>query len=111
MTPRQETSLERSVGRIEAQLESVTAALGRVDQKLDAADDWRHEVRERLEKMEARSAHMDHVSSAFAALQQSIRDGKMQGKGVLIGIGIAGGAGGAAVATFFKGLWASIMGS
>lgn len=111
MTPRQENSIERSVGRIEAQLEALTSALTKVDGKLDAADDWRTEVKTRLEKMEAHGEHMNRVAGAFDALEQSIRDGKMQAKGVLIGIGVAGGAAGATAATGLKWLWAALWGA
>jgi chromosome segregation ATPase len=106
MTPRQETNLERSVGRIEANLEALAAAIAKLTAKADNADEWRHEVKDRLEKIEARD-----VSGAFTALQQSIRDGKMQLKGAMIGVALAGGAAGATVATFIKALWAWIMGA
>lgn len=110
MTPRQENSIERSVGRIEAQLEIVVKNLEQVDIKLDAADRWRHEVKSRMEAMEAHGRHMTAVADAFDALQQSIRDGKMQAKGVLIGIGVAGGAAGATVASGIKWIWAAVAG-
>lgn len=111
MTPRQETTIERAVGRIEAQLEAMAANLQRVDGKLDAADTWRNEVKSRLEKMEDHGAHMDKVAGAFDALQQSIHDGKMQARGMVIGIGVAGGAAGATAATGLKWLWAALTGA
>lgn len=111
MTPRQENSIERAVGRIEAQLEAVSTYLQRVDGKLDAADEWRREVKTRLEAVEAHGRHMNDVAGAFDALQQSIRDGKMQAKGIIMGVGIAGGAAGATVATFAKNLWAWAVGA
>jgi hypothetical protein len=111
MTPRQENSIERSVGRIEAQLEAMAANLQRVDTKLDLADAWRSEVKARLEAMEDHGARMDKFAGAFDALQQSFRDGKMQAKGVMIGIGVAGGAAGATAATGIKWLWAAIAGA
>ena len=97
MTGAEERSLERAVGRIEARLDAVAEDVKRANDKLDAADEWRHEVRQRLEKMEE-----NDVSNAFRALEQSIRDGKNQARGVVIGVGLAAGAGGATFATFFK---------
>lgn len=114
MTPRQENSIERSVGRIEARQEimadSIKALTDAVMGMKDASDEWRHEVKTRLETMEAHGRHMTVVADAFDALQQSIRDGKMQAKGVLIGIGVAGGAAGATVATGIKWIWAAMTG-
>jgi hypothetical protein len=109
MTPRQENSIERSVGRIEARqetmAENIKALTDAVMGMKDASDEWRHEVKARLEAIEARD-----VSSAFIALQQSIRDGKMQIKGAFIGVALAGGAAGATVATFIKAIAAWIAG-
>jgi hypothetical protein len=50
------------------------------------------------------------VTVKFDALEQSIHDKKMQLKGIIVGVGIAGGAAGATVATGFKWLWAAILG-
>lgn len=111
MTPRQESGLERSVGRIEANLETLGAAIARLTEKADAADEWRHEVRERLDRHEVQSAQMVLVADAFSALQQSIRDGKMQARGVVVGVGLAAGAGGATLATGLKWAWGAITGA
>ena len=111
MTPREEGNIERSVGRIEARLELMAEYLKRVDGKLDAADAWRSEVKSRLEKMEDHGVHMDKVAGAFDALQQSIHDGKMQARGMVIGIGVAGGAAGATAATGLKWIWAALTGA
>lgn len=105
MTPRQENSIERSVGRIEAQLEAVAAFIVKADGRMDATEEWQRDMTARFEKMEA-----SDVSKAFNALQQSIHDGKMQAKGVVIGVGVAAGAGGATIATFAKSAWAWLMG-
>jgi predicted RNase H-like nuclease (RuvC/YqgF family) len=110
MTPRQENSIERAVGRIEAQLEGLAHTLSRLTEKAEEADEWRHEVRERLERAESRGAQMTEVASAFSALQQSIRDGKMQAKGIVIGIGVAAGAGGATLATGLKAFFVWLIG-
>ena len=115
MTRADQQNLERLVGRIEAQLEALIASMEKVDAKLDAADDWRHQVKDRLEKMEAHGRNMTEVANAFDALQQSIREGtiraKAYSKGVLIGIGIAAGGAGATVATFIKWAYSALTGA
>jgi reverse gyrase len=106
MTPRQETNLERAVGRIEGQMEALTAAMttfsATVTTKLDAADEWRREVKSRLESVEDHGKHMSLVAEAFNALQASIRDSKMQARGFVIGISVAAGSAGAAITSFIK---------
>ena len=111
MTPRQETDLQRSVGRIEGTLEHVVATLQRVEERSSARDVIMESVLARLEATETHGHAMSGVADAFHALQQSIRDGKMQAKGVLIGIGVAGGAAGATAATGLKWLWAALTGA
>jgi hypothetical protein len=110
MTRGEEHNIERAVGRIEAQLEAMTAYLAKVDAKMDAADDWRVEVRNRLERMEA-----NDVSTAFTALQRSIHEGGIRAKSFLTGatwgVALAAGAAGATVATFIKWAWAALTGA
>lgn len=106
MTREEHASIDRLVGQLQAQHESAIAWMNRVDAKLDAADEWRGEVKKRLERMEE-----SDVSVAFTALQQSIRDGKMQVKGALVGMSLAAGAAGATVATGIKWLWAALTGA
>jgi hypothetical protein len=110
MTRGEEHNIERAVGRIEAHQESMAESIKTLTDAVmsmkDTSDEWRHEVKARLESIEARD-----VSGAFMALQQSIRDGKQQAKGIMIGIGVAGGAAGATIASGFKWLWAAILGA
>lgn len=105
------TELSRALGQVEGQLKGILATLERVDARSAARDDAFDEMRHDIAALKEHAAEMIVVTDKFNALQQAIRDGKMQGKGILIGIGLAGGAGGAAVATFFKSLWAFLIGS
>lgn len=105
MTPKQETSLERAFGRMEGQLESVITSLAEVKQNLEDANEYRHEVRTRLENVERQHKNLSEVAASFTALQQSIRDGRNQAKGIVIGVGLAAGAGGATIATFARYVW------
>lgn len=111
MTPRQESSIERSIGRMEGQLEGIVATLKRVDERSSQRDEVLSDLLDRIEAMETHSKQMSAVADAFAALQQAIRDGQMQAKGVLIGVSLAAGAGGATVATGFKWLYGLIVGA
>lgn len=110
MTPRQENSIERAVGRIEGQMDHLVAAVGRIEERHDTQNEALADVVTRLEKMEAHGVAMNHVADAFAALQQAVRDGKMQAKGIMIGIGLAAGAGGATIATGIKAFLAWLTG-
>lgn len=105
-----DVEVNRAIGRIEGQLEGILATLKRVDDRSAARDGAFEDMTDRLAALEAHQKSMIVVTQEFNALQQAIRDGKMQGKGILIGIGLAGGAGGAAVATFFKTIWATVFG-
>lgn len=111
MTPRTESNLERTVGRIEGQLESVITSLADVKQTLETAHEWRHEVKTRLEQVESHGRQMSEVADSFTKLQQSIRDSRNQAKGVVVGIGLAAGAGGAALTTALQKLWMLFVGA
>lgn len=100
MTPRQENSIERSVGRIEAQLEALAEAVKPLS-----------EMRADIVELKRRADLAAEVTEKFTSLDQSIRDGKNQAKGVVIGVGIAGGAAGATAATGLKWLWAAMFGA
>jgi hypothetical protein len=117
MTPRQESNLELLVGELRGQLTGLNvvvaemrsdlkSGLAEVHTQIRATDEWRHEVKDRLEKMDERD-----VSKAFIALQQSIHDGKTTVRGIMVGVSLAGGAVGATFATFFKSIWAWIVGA
>lgn len=109
MATRQTNSIEQSVGRIEGQLEGVAATLDRFDsllEKLDARGLVRDEefktMSDDISALKRHAEEMTKVKSDFTALQQFIRDGKMTGKGVVIGLTLAAGTGGAAVGLFFR---------
>jgi hypothetical protein len=116
VTPRQENNLELLVGQLQGQLSAMNSVITEmkadikedftlVRKDLRNADAWRHEVKERLEKMER-----NDVSSAFLALQKSIHDGKTTLRGIIIGVGLMGGAVGATLATFFQSIISFIKG-
>ena len=111
MTPKQETSLERAFGRMEGQLESMIITLAKVKQNLEEANEYRHEVRTRLESVERQNAAMAEVAESFGALQQSIRDGKLQLRGVIMGVGLAAGTAGATLPTIVQKVWAIFAGA
>lgn len=105
------TEDSRALGRVEGQLEGIMATLQRESERSAARDKAVDDVVGRLAALERHQQEMIVVTQRFNALQQAIRDGKMQGRGVLIGIGLAGGASGAALAAFFKTIWAAVFGS
>lgn len=110
MTPRTETNIERTVGRIEGQVEHLVTEVAMVRKALESAEEYRHEVKARLERVESHGRQMSEVADNFSALQQGIRDGKMQMRGVIVGIGLAAGAGGAALTTALQKLWILFVG-
>lgn len=110
MTPRQETNMERSLGRLEAQVEAAIATLARVDKRSEARDEAFQEMRDDIALLKKHAQDMVVVTNEFNALQRAIRDGKMTGRGIIIGVGLAGGAVGATVATFLKTIWVALMG-
>lgn len=103
MTPRQENEIAILVGRLAAQVEGVINTLESLNAKADAAVEWRHEVKDRLEKMERHGITMTAVAGAFEALQKSIHEGGIKAqaysRGFMIGIGFAAGGVGAGIAT------------
>jgi|JI7StandDraft_1071085.scaffolds.fasta_scaffold167680_2 methyl-accepting chemotaxis protein len=111
MTPKAETSLERAFGRMEGQLESVITSLAEVKQNLEEANEYRHEVRTRLENVERQHKSLSEVAESFGALQQSIRDGRMQVRGIVMGVGLAAGTAGATLPTIVQKVWAIFAGA
>lgn len=114
MTRTDEQNIERMLGRIEAQLEMQAGIINKLVEKAEKADEWRHEVKERLERNEEHSLGMTKVAKAFDELQRSIREGSLAAKaysrGVLLGIGIAAGGAGATIATGIKWAWSALTG-
>ena len=115
MTRTEGQNIERMLGRIEAQLEMQAEVINKLVERAEKADEWRHEVRERLERNEAHSLGMTKVAKAFDELQRSLREGtiiaKAYSRGVLIGVGIAAGGAGATFATGIKWVWTAVTGS
>jgi predicted RNase H-like nuclease (RuvC/YqgF family) len=111
MTPRQENSIERSVGRIEAQLEALADAVKALAEAVAVVKDSAEPMRADIAELKRRADLAAAVTEKFNALDQSIRDGKMQFRGAIIGVGIAGGAAGATAATGLKWLYALLFGA
>ena len=91
---------QRAIGRIEGQLTHIIATLDRV------------------EEIHNRTVHVEHQVKSIPALvkdvadiQQMARDGKMTGKGVMLGFGLATAAGGATLATMAKQIWLALTGA
>jgi hypothetical protein len=105
-----DSELHRALGRLEGELAGITATLKRVDERSAKRDELFQEIMDRLAAQEAHAVHMTKVAEAFKSLQQAVHDGKMQGKGILLGFGLATAAGGATLAAFFKQMWTSIFG-
>jgi hypothetical protein len=110
MAPPTDGELHRVIGQLEGKLDGITATLKRVDERSAKRDELFQEVVDRLSAQEAHAQHMTEVARAFKALQQAVHDGKMQGKGVLLGFGLATAAGGATLTAFFKQLWLALPG-
>lgn len=107
--------MSRVVGQIEGKLEGILATLERVDARSAARDNAFDEMRHDIAALKEHAAEMVIVTEKFNALQQAIRDGKNQAKGISkgigIGIAIASASGGAVVAGLGRQLWNSIVGS
>jgi hypothetical protein len=103
--------LHRALGQLEGKLDGITATLKRVDDRSSKRDELFQEIMDRLSAQEAHAAHTTKVLEAFKVLQQAVHDGKMQGKGILLGFGLATAAGGATLAAFFKQIWLSLFGA
>ena len=106
--------VNRALGRLEGQLEGIVATLKRVDERSAARDGAWEEMVDRLVALEAQAKTMVIVTQEFNALQQAIRDGTNQAKGISkgfgLGIAFAAAGTGAAVAGLGKELWKLIFG-
>jgi len=110
MTPRQENSIEQTVGRIEGRQEAMVESLKALTEAVAAIKDASDPMRADIAELKRRADLAAEITSKFSALDQSIRDGKNQAKGIVIGVGIAGGAAGATAATGLKWLWSAMFG-
>jgi hypothetical protein len=109
-----DVDVNRALGRLEGQLEGIVATLKRVDERSAARDGTWEEMVDRLVALEAQAKTMVIVTQEFNALQQAIRDGTNQAKGISkgfgLGIAFAAAGTGAAVAGLGKELWKLIFG-
>lgn len=114
--------MSRALGHLEGQLAGIVATLARVDERSAARDaafeGIRHELRvvaADISTLKKQAADQLIVTEQFNALQQAIRDGKNQAKGISkgigIGIAIASASGGAIVAGTGRLIWNAIVGS
>ena len=99
---------------MEGQLDAIAITLIEVQRTLREADEWRHFVKRELADNREHADKMSAVAEAFNALQRSIQDGTLAtrsvARGVVIGVGLAGGAIGAAGVSGFKWVWTLILG-
>ena len=107
----------RALGQVEGQLKGIAATLVRVDQRSIARDEDIAKIHDDLSalmldvaSLKQHATRMVEVTNQFNALQQAIRDGKMQAKGFSIGVGFAAAAGGATVATAAAQIWKFFFG-
>jgi hypothetical protein len=106
-----DTELHRSLGRMEGELEGIVATLKRVDERSAARDATLQEMAARMGTMEHEVKRIPELVEDVSGIRQMARDGKMTGKGVLLGFGLATAAGGATLATFFKQVWLALFGA
>lgn len=116
-----DADVNRALGRLEGKVEGLAATMSRVDVRSAARDEAFEEMRGDLAAMASDIAALkDHqksmieVTAKFNALQQAIRDGTMQAKGISkgfgLGIAFAAAGTGAAVAGLGKEIWKLIFG-
>jgi chromosome segregation ATPase len=114
MTPRQENSIERSVGRIEAQNEALAENFKSLTEAVMSLRDAAEPMRADIAELKRRADLWAAVTEKFNALEQAIHDGKLAAKfgtkGFVLGLTVAGGAVGATAATGVKWVVASIWG-
>lgn len=116
-----ELDVKYALGRVEGELKGFVATLSRVDERSAARDGAFDELRSDFSTMASDIAALkDHakamivVTQQFNALQQAIRDGTNQAKGISkgfgMGIAFAAAGTGAAVAGLGKELWKLVFG-
>lgn len=116
-----DASVNRAIGQIEGKLEGIVATLARVDERSAIRDEAFEEIRQELRTVAADIATLKRqaadqivVTQQFNALQQSIRDGVLQAKGIskgfTLGVAFAAAGTGAAVTGLGKEVWKLIFG-
>lgn len=104
----EQEGISRALGRLEGQLAGVVATLQRVDERSVQRDGKLSELVTRVARVEEHAERMSGVADHVHGLQQLVRDGKMQGKGIMLGFGLATGAVGATVATVIKQIFGAV---
>lgn len=109
-----EASTERALGQVEGELRGIRSTLVQINERLASAEYARDEMRNDIGTLKEHADAMIIVAQQFNSLQQAIRDGKNQAKGLSKGIGmgiaIAAASGGAAVASIGKEVWKFFFG-
>lgn len=107
-------SMMRDFGRMEGKIDGLAASVQRVDQRSVARDAAIEEIRDDIAALKDHAKSMVEVSNQFIKLQQAIRDGANQAKGISkgfgLGIAFAAAGTGAAVAGLGRELWKMIFG-
>jgi len=115
MTPRQENSIERAVGRIEAHQEAMAENLSRLVDQFAAANATVQEMKSDVAELKRRADLWSIITDRFNALENTIHDGKLAAKsgtkGFILGVTFAGGAVGATAATGIKWVVSTIWGA
>lgn len=106
--------VSRGLGQVEGQLQGIHHTLEQIVNRLASAESARDEMKHDISSLKEHAEAMIIVTQQFNALQQAIRDGKNQAKGISKGIGIgialASASGGAIVAGLGRQLWNLIIG-
>lgn len=105
MTPRGEEQIERAVGRIEGQMAAVLSTLDALHRKLESAEEWRQHVAKQLEVMEGSQKLFSTTVNDVQTIKHTMRDAKMQLRGMMIGISLLAGGAGASLVTSLKWLF------
>ena len=109
MTPT-DNETQRAIGRIEGQLTGIITTLVRQEERAHARDELLQVIEGRTVHVEDQVKTIPRLARDVADIQQMTRDGKMTGKGVMLGFGLATAAGGATLATMFKQIWNALAG-
>lgn len=111
MTPPADSDTQRAIGRIEGQLTGIIATLVRQDSRAQSRDELLQEIDSRTAAVEEKVKVIPKLANDVSNIQQMARDGKMTGKGVMLGFGLATAAGGATLATVAKQIWLALTGA
>ncbi len=109
MTPR-DNELNRSLGRLEAQMEIVAKGVEEINTAGMRRDQALDDLKQRMAEVERKASLIAEMAEQIGTFELMVRDGKMVSRGMLIGIVAAAALVGAAgervlmaVANFFRG--------